>query len=43
MISFCILSKRLHLKCKGLSETGVVSIAKKEDGTIKSLKPTSDE
>ena len=30
MISFCILSKRLFLKYKGLSEGKIVSVAKKE-------------
>ena len=32
MISFCILSKRLFLRSKGLSDARVVIISKKENG-----------
>ena len=32
MISFCIISKRFFLKCKGLSDASVVSITKIEYG-----------
>ena len=35
MISFYIISKRLHLKRKGLSDVKVVSITKKENGIAK--------
>ena len=50
MINFYILSKRLPLKCKGLSDAGVISIFKTEydfaehflKKFIKTSKPGSD-
>ena len=51
VISFCILSEKSFLKCKGLFDARVASITKKENGFsvhfllrfMKSLKSISDE